>query len=170
MHAGQFPNVTLHPRSRLVQVSKFLGEASAVKPVIYFSALLAAGLFCQCSPCWAQTGSAAPKTTTSETIARRFMAPSYSCHERRGLFIKGSELCFMREKYSRRWLKRGALRLPRRLFAQELAVECLPGFTSSSLTTCWTLGTALASFSASFFWARVLTEPVRTSVPFLAEA
>ena len=48
-------------------------------------------------------------------------------------------------------------------------MECLPGLTSSSLTTCWTLGTCLASFSASFFCSRVFTEPVRTRVPFLAE-
>ena len=51
-------------------------------------------------------------------------------------------------------------------FAYELDVECLPGFTSISFTTCWTLGTFLARCSASFLCAAVLTEPFRTRVPF----
>jgi len=48
------------------------------------------------------------------------------------------------------------------------AVEFLSGFTSSSLTTSFTLGTLLASIAASFFCAAVFTLPFNTSVPFLA--
>jgi hypothetical protein len=58
----------LNPKSLLPQVSKFLEEASAVKPVICLSALLlATGYFCQCPASWAQAGSAAGPTPARST-------------------------------------------------------------------------------------------------------
>jgi len=46
-------------------------------------------------------------------------------------------------------------------------VECFSGFTSISLTTSLTLGTALASLFASFRCGWVFTLPFKTSDPFV---
>ncbi len=68
-------------------------------------------------PCWAQAGSAAANTTTSETIARAFMGPSYSCHKDAAIYKKFGIAFYERKVFEAKVGAVGALRLPRRLVA-----------------------------------------------------